>query len=295
MSDIENLMKTFMNTHRFNQNNQNNFQRKSREEIISSHNLNIKMIKEHRNSGSTSINFNNVIELGTYNPLGKNIEEDFKEIKINNLEIRASHPKKYLILKIISKTCLVDSLNFIGEDNNKDVINVAVYDAEKFYNIKDWDELENKIFTEGKYLIVIEPFYTLCTCPCGYDKLRIESPNEIIIFDNKEEMNNFLDKIRPENISPENFKLIGNLMMKKKLYEKAIFYYEKVIKESNNKIDDNLDIVIHSNLSEAYIKYGYFSKSIQNADYCLKKIDELTKDKNMSSSDFLFQQKLKAL
>ena len=294
-SDFDNLMKTFMSNHRFNASNQNNFQRKSREEIISSHNFNIKMTKEHSSSNSSFIKFNNVIELGTYHPLGKNLGEDFTEIKINNLEIKSSHPKKYLILKIISKTLLVDSLNFVGEDSNNDVINVAVYDAQKFYNIKSWDELENKVFTEGKYLIVIEPFYTLCTCPCGYDKLRIESPNEIIIFDTKEEMTNFLDKIRPENLSPENFKLIGNLMMKKKLYEKAIFYYEKVVKDNNNKIDDNLDIIIHSNLSEAYNKFGYFSKCIQNADYCLNKINELIKDKIQASSDFLFQQKLKAL
>ena len=295
MSNIDNLMKTFMNTHGFNESNQNTFQRKSREEIISSHNFNIKMAKEHSSSSTNFIKFNNVMELGTYNPLGKNLQEDFKEIKIKNLEIKSSHPKKYLILKIISKTLLVDSLNFIGEDSNKDVINIAVYDAEKYYNIKGWDELENKVFTEGKYLIVIEPLYTLCTCPCGYDKIRIESPNEIIIFDTMEEMYNFLDKIKPENLSPENYKIIGNLMMKKKLYEKAIFYYEKVVKESNYKIDDNLDIIIHSNLSEAYFKFGYFSKCIQNADYCLDKINELIKDKIQTSSDFLFQQKLKAL
>ena len=284
-----------MNTHGFNESNQNTFQRKSREEIISSHNFNIKIAKEHSSSSTNFIKFNNVMELGTYNPLGKNLQEDFKEIKIKNLEISSSHPKKYLILKIISKTLLVDSLNFIGEDSNKDVINIAVYDAEKYYNIKGWDELENKVFTEGKYLIVIEPLYTLCTCPCGYDKIRIESPNEIIIFDTMEEMYNFLDKIKPENLSPENYKIIGNLMMKKKLYEKAIFYYEKVVKESNYKIDDNLDIIIHSNLSEAYCKFGYFSKCIQNADYCLDKINELIKDKIQTSSDFLFQQKLKAL
>ena len=298
MSDIDNFMKNFMNNYRNNQNNQNNnFQRKSREETISSHNFNIKMSKEYskNTSNMVSMKFHNVLELGTYHPLGKNLEEDFQEIKIKNLEIKSCHPKKYIILQIISKTLLVDSLNFIGEDSNKEVINIAVYDAEKYYNIKGWDELENKIFTEGKYLIVIEPFYTLCTCPCGYDKIRIESPNEIIIFDTKEEMLNFLDKIKPENLSPDNFKFIGNLMMKKKLYEKAIFYYEKGIKESKSKIDDNLDIILHSNLSEAYNKYGYFTKCIQNADYCLNKINKLIKDKVQTSSDILSQQKLKAL
>ena len=295
-----NFMKNFMNNYsgyRADQSNQNNFQRKSREETISSHNFNIKMSREfsNNNSNSSFIKFNNVLELGTYHPLGKNIEEDFHEIKIRNLEIKSCHPKKYIILKIISKTLLVDSLNFIGEDTNKDVINVAVYDAEKYFNIKGWDELENKVFTEGKYLIVIEPFYTLCSCPCGYDKIRIESPSEIIIFDTQEEMSDFLSKIRPENLSSENLKFIGNLMMKKKLYEKAIFYYEKAIKYNKNKIDDNLDLIIHSNLSEAYNKYGYFTKCIHNADYCLNKINELIKDKALTTSDFLFQVKLKVL
>ena len=280
-----------------NQKNHTSFKRKTREEYISAHNLTLKMRKEQYNSSSgiNFINHHNVIHLGTYNPLGKNLEENFSQINIHNLQINSIHPKKFLILKIISKTILVDSLNFLGEDCNKDVINIAVYDSEKYFNLKGWEELENKIFTEGKYIIIIEPYYTLCTCPCGFDKLRIESPNEIIIFNNKEEMDDFLDKNKPENKSPENYKLLGNLMMKKKLYEKAIFYYEKEFNKNNDKSDDNLEIIVHSNLSEAYFKFGYFTKCINNADYCLNKINELEKVKEEISSSFLKQQKLKAL
>ena len=157
-----------------NQKSHTSFKRKTREEYISAHNLTLKMRKEQYNSsnGINFINHHNVIHLETYNPLGKNLEENFSQINIQNLQINSIHPKKYLILKIISKTIFVDSLNFLGEDCNKDVINISVYDSEKYFNLKGWEELENKIFTEGKYIIIIEPYYTLCSCPCGFDKLR---------------------------------------------------------------------------------------------------------------------------
>ena len=267
--------------------NQNKIKRKTREEYISNHNFIMNMRKEQYNNsnGLNFMTFHNVIDLETFNPLGKNLEPNFSEIMIQNLQINSIHPKTYLILKIITKILIVDSLNFIGEDSNKDAINVAIYDAEKYFNMKDWDELENKVFSEGKYIIVIEPYYKTCSCPCGYDKLRIDSSNEIIIFNNKEEMNSFFEKIKPENLSSENYKFLGNLMMKNKLYEKAIFYYEKAININNDKNDDMFDIIIHSNLSEAYRKFGYFTKCIKNADYCLNKINELLKSQTQKSSD----------
>lgn len=98
-------------------------------------------------------------------------------------------------------------------------------------------------------------------------------------------MNSFFEKIKPENLSSENYKFLGNLMMKNKLYEKAIFYYEKAININNDKNDDMFDIIIHSNLSEAYRKFGYFTKCIKNADYCLNKINELLKSQTQKSSD----------
>ena len=275
---------------------QNIYKRKTREEYLSNHNFILKMRRDQYNKSDNSsfMTFHNVIDLETYNPLGKNIEPNFSEITIQNLIINSIHQKKYLVLKIISKTLLVDSLNFIGEDSNKDAINVAIYDAQKYFNLKDWVDLENKVFSEGKYIIVIEPYYKTCSCPCGYDKLRIESSNEIIIFDNKEEKDNFFEKLKPENLSSENYKFIGNLMMKNKLYEKAIFYYEKAINECGNKNDDIFDIIIHSNLSEAYRKFGYFTKCLKYADYCLNKINELQKIEQISSNN-LSQHQLKAL
>ena len=81
-------------------------------------------------------------------------------------------------------------------------------------------------------------------------------------------------------------------MIKKMFYEKAIYYYNEGIKL--NKNDDNLDIILHSNLSEAYFKYQYFTKAIQNSDYCLNKLNNLLKTDN-NNNKFLIQQKTKAL
>ena len=88
-------------------------------------------------------------------------------------------------------------------------------------------------------------------------------------MNNKDELNYFLEKIH--KISTENYKLLGNLMIKNNFYEKAIYYYNKAINIDRDN-DINMDIILHSNLSEAYIKYGYFTKCINNADYCLNKV-----------------------
>ena len=279
----------------------NNFQRKTREDYIAIHNSCIEEAKKKKlkfSEDNSSTNY--TIDLEQYNPLGKNIEKDFSEIKINNLQLNTIHKKKYIILKIISKIFIIKSTNFLGEDNNKDVTNISIDNSEKYFDNKDWDNLEKEIYTEGKYIIIIEPNYKIYNS--GSDRIKVESPNEIIILKNEEELNYFLDKIK--NISPENYKLLGNLMIKNHFYEKAIYYYTEGIilnnnikkDYNNNNIDIDMDIILHSNLSEAFIKYGYFTKCIQNADYCLDKINILIKDNKFKDKlNFLLQQKIKAL
>ena len=300
MENLKNLMKNYINDKfkyediistlndtTINQNT-NNFQRKSREEYILRHNLAIETTKEKILSNDNNIQLESPLDIDTYNPLGKNIKSNFNEAKIKDLKLNYINNNKYLILKIISKIFIIKSTNFIGEDNNKDLINVSIYNSEKFFRIKEWEKLEKDIFTEGKYIIIIEPNYKVYES--GFDGLRIESPNEIIILDNEEELNYFLDKNK--NISSENYKLLGNLMVKKMFYEKAIYYYNEGIKF--NKNNENLDIILHSNLSEAYFKYQYFTKVIQNSNYSLDKINNLLKIENKNNM-FLIQQKIKAL
>ena len=269
--------------------NISNFKRKTRDQYISLHNSLLKNRKkklQNKNSTPTDI----FINIDKLNPLGKNIEKDFVEININQLVLNSVNAKKYMILKICSKIYVDKSTNFICEDNNNEVVNISIKDCEKYFNTDNFNKLENEILAEGKYIIVIEPNYGIFES--DKDEIKINSPNETIILKDKEELNLFLDKNK--NISPENYKLLGNLMMKNNYYEKALFYYTEAI--NLNKNDDKLDIILHSNLSEAYIKYGYYTKCIENANYCFETINTLMKnDENKVKDNFLLQQKTKNL
>ena len=146
------------------QSNNKGFKKKTREEYFDELYSAINLRKALFGKSDQDFTLNKkIINLESYRPLGKNIEDDFKEIKIKDLQIYNIHSKKYLILKIISKIALLDSVNFIGEDSNNDVILVSIYDAKEYYKT-NWDKIENTVFTEGKYIIVVEPYYKMSTC-----------------------------------------------------------------------------------------------------------------------------------
>ena len=79
--------------------NENKFKRKTREEYFDYHNLSIQLRKLQYDS-IKKIEFQKpkkLIDLDTYNPYGKNFDENLQEIKIQNLKINEIHFKKYLI------------------------------------------------------------------------------------------------------------------------------------------------------------------------------------------------------
>ena len=202
-----------------------------------------------------------MIDLESYRPLGKNIEEDFEEIKIKDLQINSIHSKKYLILKIISKIALTDAASFIGEDSNNDVITVSIYDAKEYYKA-DWDKLENNFFAEDAYIIVIEPYYKMSTCCCRADKLRIESVNETIIFNNKENLDIFLEKIKYKNKSYQDYAILGELVMNLSISEQVIFYLEKSIFEQKKKNEKDFDTNDYLLLSKSFLYICIFNVNI---------------------------------
>ena len=269
-----------------------NFQRKTKEEYISLHNSKRKKRKKNKKNILMKSDIPKDVFLldDDYCPLGKNIENNFEEISINKLVLNSVNSNKYVILKIVGGLYIDKGSKFLCEDINGDVVNISLNNVERYFNPKNFEVLEKEIFNLGKYLIVIEPNYGLFESS-EIDEIKVNSPSEIILFKDREELDYFLEKNK--NVSSENYKLLGNFMIQNNIYEKAIFYYEQGIKL--NKDDINLDIVLHSNLSEAYLKYGYFSKTIQNADYCLDKINILNKDKSKKRDNFLYQQKLKNL
>ena len=266
-----------------------NFKRKAKEEYISRHNSKQKNSKKNI-SLKYSVPTDEFLLDDDFCPLGKNIETNYEEIFINKLVLNSVNANKYLILKIASGIYIDKETKFLCEDINGDIINISMKYTERYFNPKNFEFLQNNIFKLGKYIIVIEPNYGVFDSN-ELDEIKINSPAETILFEDKGEMDSFFDKNK--NVSAENYKLIGNLMIKNHFFEKAIFYYTKGIKL--NKNDDKLEAILYSNLSEAYIKYGYFTKSIQNADYSLGKMKNIMKDKEKEKDTYLHQLKIRVL
>ena len=264
-----------------------NFKRKAKEDYISLHNS--KQQKSKKNiSLKFSIPTDEFLLDDDYCPLGKNIEKNYEEIFINKLVLNSVNACKYMVLKISSGLYIDKEIKILCEDINGDIINISMKYVERYFNPKSFDILQNDIFKLGKFMFVIEPNYGVFDSN-DIDEIKINSPAETILFEDKAELDSFLDKNK--NASAEDYKLIGNLMIKNHFFEKAIFYYANAIKL--NKKDDKLEVILYSNLSEAYIKYGYFTKSIKNADYALDKMKNLMKDKEKDT--YLHQLKIRVL
>ena len=105
-----------------------------------------------------------------------------------------------------------------------------------------------------------------------YEEILCLTTNEFILFNKYEELQYFL-KLNNNALTDDNFKEIGDLLMKSNNYDKAIFYYEKAIKISEkNNINNNIYLFLEIlyNLFFAYLNYGYFSKVLYYCDYALR-------------------------
>ena len=272
------------------------FKRKTNDEYISIHNF-----KQKLANNNISLKYNIPTDAFSFDddycPLGKNIENDYEETFINKLKLNSVNTKKYLIVKIASEIYIDNNkeTKIICEDNNGDVINISIKYIDRYFNPKNFQVLQNEIFKLGKYMIVIEPNYGIfdSSSSSDLDEIKINDPSEIILLEDKKELDDFLDKHK--NASAENYKLLGNLMIKYHFFEKAIFYYTQGIKLNKNENNPKLEIILYSNLSEAYIKYGYFTKTLEYANYSLNKINLLMKDKEKEKDIFFRQLKIRIL
>ena len=205
------------------------FKRKTKEEYISLHSSKRKKRKKNKKNilSKTDIPTDVFLLDDEYSPLGKNIEINYEEIAINKLVLNSVNTKKYMITKIAGGIYIDKGTKFIAEDNNGDIVNISIDNVERYFNPTSFEFLEKEIFNVGKYLIVIEPNYGLFEST-EIDEIKINSPTEIILFKDKDELDYFLDKIK--NASAENYKLLGNLMMQNTNFEKAIYYDDQAIK-----------------------------------------------------------------
>ena len=235
------------------------------------------------------------LNINHYFPEGYNILPSYKKVNINNgLELGEFNYNKYIILKIVEELYKVRAIQFLGQDEKRNILKVSIYNYSNYFNTNSEEELQ-KIYAVGKYIICINPFYKV------YDSLddgiRIESPAETILLDNKDELNYFFE--RNDNRNIQNLKELGNFFMQKKIYEKAIYYYLECIKiidkdQSNNK--EELNIIILSNLVEAYLKYEYYTNALFYSNKCLELIknynDKIKKGGKINEKIELQKQKI---
>jgi hypothetical protein len=114
-----------------------------------------------------------------------NILPFYKEVNVESLSLGEINYNKYIILKIVAKLYQRRAILFLGEDNKKNILKISIYNYSNYYNTNKEEELQ-KIFDIGKYIICINSFYKVYNNQD--DCLRIESPAEIILLDNLNEL-----------------------------------------------------------------------------------------------------------
>jgi len=228
-----------------------------------------------------------IINMEKYIPTGLNIDNNYKEIFIKNLQIINVHENTYIKLKIASKICIYNYVIFLGEDANKDLIPILIYDTENYYslNLDDWDKVQ-EFYKEGKYILIINPNYTIYDEKMyetqGTDGLLCLYANETILFKDESDLNHFFDLLNLNNF--ESFKNLGDIMIIRKYYEKAIYFYEKAIKIKD--IEKKM-VKVYSLLCECYIRYKYFTKGLEYINKCIELIEFLiqkNKDNDIDKS-----------
>ena len=135
----------------------------------------------------------------------------------------------------------------------------------------------------NNYIIVLEPFYKMFGS--GEDGIRIEDPNEIIIFDDKEWMEKFITAENQE----ESFRLLHDEDDKNydslykeahksfsiENYKMALVHFIKLKTLKPDEIQFDMKIV------ECYFNIPYFTKAIEKCDEILSflKEDDLNNEK----------------
>ena len=164
------------------------------------------------------------LNIDHYFPEGYEILPFYKKVNVKNLKLGQINQDKYIVLKIVSELYKVKAILFLGEDEDKNILKISIYNYSSYYKTNKEEELQ-KIFDVGKYIICINSFYKVYTSKD--DGLRIESPAEIILLNDINELNYFFERNNNRNII--GLKELGNFFMQKMVYEKAIYYYSESI------------------------------------------------------------------
>ena len=185
-----------------------------------------------------------------------------KDLFNKNKTVYKRYYYRYLTGKIISGLYWDDFIYFLIKDGKGDIIAISVYHLDNKYYPLDIDKIQEDYLKKGKYILIINPFFTLE----HYEEIMCFDSSEFILFENMESLTIFIEMNNKIN-NGRDLLLIGDLLMEKYQYNKAIFYYEKGIQMCKKKLlDDNSCKVLLAEfimkIALAYLNYGYFNKAL---------------------------------
>ena len=245
------------------------YKRMPNNERLKQFNTELKQIRKERKTYPTAIKHTCTTDckVGSTN---KSFNSNMKPITIKEMTLGTTYKNRYIKFEIVTELMIMASIMFLGKDENGDLVLIAIYNFEKHYGTKDYKTL-NYIFQKGKYVLVLEPFYKIFGS--GEDGIRIEDPNEIIIFDDKEWINKFLETQNQE----ESFKLFhddeekdfndlykeANKSFCIQNYTTALAHFIKLKSLKPEEIKFDLKI------AECYFNLPYYTKAIKKCDEIL--------------------------
>ena len=104
----------------------------------------------------------NALNIDHYFPEGYEILPFYKKVNVKNLKLGQINQDKYIVLKIVSELYKVKAILFLGEDEDKNILKISIYNYSSYYKTNKEEELQ-KIFDVGKYIICINSFYKVYT------------------------------------------------------------------------------------------------------------------------------------
>jgi tetratricopeptide (TPR) repeat protein len=211
--------------------------RKTREEYLTHHRNTVLQQELYTNKDYSQISIKGAHNYGVKLDKTNTDINTLKMITVKDLKLNHTHKGKYMILRIIDKPIIMTSAMLLLEDQDKEILNCAVYNLNLSRN-----DIINK-FTVDKYVVIFEPFYKIYND--GWDGLRMENPQEIMVFNTKDEALNFTNKGK-EDVN--ELKDEGNKFMLEGNYTAAMSKYKQAL---------TLDLknhILYSNLAEAYLK-----------------------------------------
>ena len=107
-----------------------------------------------------------------------------KKVNEDDLLLNSINYDCFILLEITSKTLRMVSLQFYANDEKNNKMLISVYNYQGIFTVNS--------FKQGYYIIIKEPNYKQYLD--GDIGIRVDNPNNIILFENKEKANEYINK-----------------------------------------------------------------------------------------------------